>query len=193
MNNWLCIKNNIVENIIVAEKNFTETNKDVLEKYDSFLNRDEMPEPQPVIGSYLENGKWVIKAPLPIAGTDFSNQDLTGRNFSHQDLSGCVFTGAIVDKTCFEWCKPTFSLVGAIWQGKTITQGPVMIDNPHYYTLLTDVALFVGCAESPTGVPLVSTDAEKEAYDVSKPGRPTLWWETIKKAYQAQVDAWAKP
>ncbi len=191
MNNWLCIKDRVVVNILFAEEKYMMTDQDIGKTYDSYLNRDTMPIPKPIIGSYLnDNKEWVVKPITDLSKTDFSNKDLKARDFSFCDLTGCNFTGAIIDGCCFNDTAPTYSLAGAIYNGKIIKQGPVQVKSPYYFMVITDIFGQADCSDFLTFELPNYTAQQLAAMDPKFPDKPAKTWEYIKDDYLNIISKW---
>lgn len=49
MNTYLCLKDGVVVNAIVADPAFIQTNAFIKSQYDSLIDRDSLPDPKPGI------------------------------------------------------------------------------------------------------------------------------------------------
>ncbi len=192
MPDWLCLKNNVVLNVI-ANLTITEinANPDITNQYDNFIDTQTVMTPDIWIGAILEaDGTWT-KAPKPPVSQDFSNQTLAGMNFTDTDLSGSIFLGASLDDAKFRGAFGDFTFVGASWGGQTIAHGPVWITNDFYYCLVTDVVTIMGCQMIATGDVAGMTPPEVSGSDPKYPDKPARFWAQIKDEFLALVAGWA--
>ncbi len=190
MRNWLCMKNGVVVNIVHADETFMQINSEIKECYDSYMDAD-VGESEIKIGSCLEDGKWkhTLISQKP---EDYSNLDLTGRSFRDHDLTGCSFSGANITDCNFRGVAGNFSLVGAIWNKKTIQRGPVFIKNPYYFCMVTDVFTIMGCVIKPTDDVILMTIEEGRNCDNGSPEKPDIFWQHIKDDFITLVKSWSE-
>jgi hypothetical protein len=188
MNNWFCIKDNVILNKVHATEEFMQTDAEIKTLYDSYINADTLGQPQARIGSYLEEGVWKNNL-TDLTNRDYSNQTVT-EDFAYCDLTGANFNGADITNAKFCDAEGSFSLVGALWNGNVVSQEPIRFLNPYYYCFVTDVFTVMGCVTMPTADVAGMSPQEASGSDTSHPDKPSLFWQHIQDAFLALLNSW---
>lgn len=189
MKKWACIKDLVITNVVSATDGYIEGSNEIDRLYDDVVEYDSILIPDLQIGAYFANGVWQ-NALTDLRNIDYSNQNLTNTSFRDSDLTDCNFNGATITGCDFRGAVGDFSLAGAIWNGQTITHGPVYFPNQYYYFAVTDVFTVMGCVSMPTNQVAGLTPAQAQSSDVEHPGKPAAFWDLVKNEFNALLVSW---